>query len=71
MKVGAAMAFNQHTDAAFIRDAVQLVEEKGIDSIWLPEHVLFFFRTTHPPIRTAIPAVSRAIPKASSIRSRR
>ena len=50
MKVGAAMAFNQHTDAAFIRDAVQLVEEKGIDSIWLPEHVLFFpdYASTYP-----------------------
>jgi probable F420-dependent oxidoreductase len=50
MKIGAAMAFNQHTDAAFIRDAVQLVEDKGIDSIWLPEHVLFFpdYASTYP-----------------------
>ena len=42
MKIGAAMAFGAHTSAEFIRDAVQMVEEKGIDSIWLPEHVLFF-----------------------------
>ena len=42
MKIGAAMAFSQHTPAAFIRDCVQLVESKGIDSIWVPEHVLFF-----------------------------
>ncbi|NKC01408.1 MAG: TIGR03619 family F420-dependent LLM class oxidoreductase [Pseudomonadales bacterium] len=42
MKIGAAMAFGAHTSPEFIRDSVQLVEEKGIDSIWLPEHVLFF-----------------------------
>lgn len=50
MKVGAAMAFSQHTPAEFIRDAVQLVESKGIDSIWLPEHVLFFpeYASTYP-----------------------
>ena len=50
MKIGAAMAFSQHTPAEFIRDAVQLVESKGIDSIWLPEHVLFFpdYASTYP-----------------------
>lgn len=50
MKIGAAMAFNQFTPAEFIRDAVQLVEEKGIDSIWFPEHVLFFpdYASTYP-----------------------
>jgi probable F420-dependent oxidoreductase len=50
MKIGAAMAFSQHTPAEFIRDAVQLVEDKGIDSIWLPEHVLFFpdYASTYP-----------------------
>ncbi len=50
MKVGAAMAFSQHTNAQFIRDCVQLVEAKGIDSIWLPEHVLFFpdYASTYP-----------------------
>ncbi len=42
MKIGAAMAFGAHTSPEFIRDSVQLVEAKGIDSIWLPEHVLFF-----------------------------
>ncbi len=50
MKIGAAMAFSQHTDPGFARDAVQLVEAKGIDSIWLPEHVLFFpdYASTYP-----------------------
>ena len=50
MKVGAAMAFGAHTPAEFIRDSVQLVEEKGIHSIWLPEHVLFFpdYGSTYP-----------------------
>ena len=50
MKVGAAMAFSQHTDPGFIRDSVQLVEEKGYDSIWFPEHVLFFpdYESSYP-----------------------
>ena len=50
MKIGAAMAFNQFTPAEFIRDAVQLVESKGIYSIWFPEHVLFFpdYESTYP-----------------------
>ena len=29
MKMSVAMAFSQHTAAGFIKDAVQLVEEKG------------------------------------------
>ncbi len=50
MRIGAAMAFNQHTPPNFIRDAVQLVEEKGIHAIWLPEHVLFFpeYESSYP-----------------------
>ncbi len=50
MKLGVAMAFSQHTPAAFIRDAVQLVEEKGVHAIWVPEHVLFFpdYASTYP-----------------------
>lgn len=44
------MAFSQHTPAEFIRDAAKLVEAKGVDSIWLPEHVLFFpaYASTYP-----------------------
>ena len=50
MKIGAAMAFSQHTEPGFIKEAVQLVEAKGIDSIWFPEHVLFFpeYESTYP-----------------------
>jgi probable F420-dependent oxidoreductase len=50
MKLGVAMAFSQHTDVGFMRDAVQLVEAKGIHSIWVPEHVLFFpdYASTYP-----------------------
>lgn len=50
MKLGAAMAFSQHTPAEFIRDSVRLVEARGVDSIWLPEHVLFFpeYESTYP-----------------------
>lgn len=42
MKIGLAMGFSQHTAAEFIRDSVQVVEDKGIHAIWLPEHVMFF-----------------------------
>ncbi len=50
MKIGVAMAFSQHTSAEFIRDAVQVVEEKDIHAIWVPEHVLFFpdYASTYP-----------------------
>ena len=50
MKLGVAMAFSQHTDVAFMAEAVQMVESKGIHSIWVPEHVLFFpeYASTYP-----------------------
>ncbi len=50
MKLGVAMAFSQHSPISYIRDAVQLVEEKGVHAIWVPEHVLFFpeYESTYP-----------------------
>ena len=50
MKIGVAMAFSQHTEPAFVKDAVQLVESKGVHAIWVPEHVLFFpdYASTYP-----------------------
>lgn len=50
MKLGLAMAFSQHTSPQFIRDAVQMVEAKGVHAIWMPEHVLFFpeYASTYP-----------------------
>ena len=50
MKIGATMAFGEHTPPSFIAEAVQLVEESGLDSIWVPEHVLFFpdYASTYP-----------------------
>lgn len=50
MKIGVAMAFNQHSSAAYIRDCAQLVEAKGFHAIWVPEHVLFFpeYASTYP-----------------------
>ncbi len=42
MKIGVAMAFNHFTSPAFIGEAAQAVEAAGFDSIWLPEHVIFF-----------------------------
>ena len=50
MEISVAMAFSQHTAAGFIKDAVQLVEAKGVHGIWVPEHVLFFpeYASTYP-----------------------
>ena len=50
MKIGVAMAFSQHTPASFMKEAVQLVEAKGVHAIWVPEHVLFFpdYASTYP-----------------------
>lgn len=50
MKISVAMAFSQHTAVDFIKDAVQLVESKGVHGIWVPEHVLFFpdYASTYP-----------------------
>ena len=50
MKISVAMAFSQHTAAGSIKDAVQLVEAKGVHGIWVPEHVLFFpeYASTYP-----------------------
>ena len=50
MKISVAMAFSQHTDVGFMKEAVQLVEAKGVHGIWVPEHVLFFpeYASTYP-----------------------
>jgi probable F420-dependent oxidoreductase len=50
MKISIAMAFNESTEPAFIKDAVQLAEAKGVHGIWVPEHVLFFpdYASTYP-----------------------
>ena len=54
MKVGIAMAFSHHTSVEFIRAAVQFAENKGVHSIWVPEHVMFFpdYASTYPYSRS-------------------
>ena len=42
MKIGVTMIFNHITPPPFIIEAAQAVEAAGFDSIWLPEHVIFF-----------------------------
>jgi hypothetical protein len=42
MKLGCQMAFNERTSPDFVAAAGALVEECGIHSLWVPEHVLFF-----------------------------
>ena len=50
MKISVAMAFNESTEPDFIKNAVQLVEAKGVHGLWVPEHVLFFpeYASTYP-----------------------
>ena len=42
MRVGVTMTFNHVTKPEFIAEAVQRVEAAGFNSVWLPEHVVFF-----------------------------
>ena len=42
MQIGVAMAFNHKTSGEFMVAAAQMVEEAGLHSIWLPEHVVLF-----------------------------
>jgi len=42
MKIGCQMAFNDITSPDYIAQAGRIVEERGFDSFWVPEHVLFF-----------------------------
>tara|TARA_R110002072_G_scaffold1780_9_gene14779 strand:+ start:67114 stop:67974 length:861 start_codon:yes stop_codon:yes gene_type:complete len=42
MKAGCQMAFSDFTAPSYIAEAGALVEEVGFDSLWVPEHVMFF-----------------------------
>ena len=44
------MAFSHHTRPEFIIEAAQTVESAGFETVWLPEHVLFFpeYDSTYP-----------------------
>jgi probable F420-dependent oxidoreductase len=42
MKLGCQMAFNERTSPNYVATAGAIVEECGIHSLWVPEHVLFF-----------------------------
>ena len=42
MKVGCQMPFSDATPPAYIAEAGTVVEEAGFDSLWVPEHVVFF-----------------------------
>jgi probable F420-dependent oxidoreductase len=42
VKIGCQMAFNELTAPGFIAEAGAFVEELGYNSLWVPEHVLFF-----------------------------
>ena len=50
MKVGVAMAFNQHTNPERIIEASKAVEDAGFHSMWAPEHVVFFsaYESSYP-----------------------
>jgi len=42
MKTGIQLPFNDMTSPDYIAAAGQLVEELGFDTVWVPEHVVFF-----------------------------
>ena len=42
MKIGCQMAFNDRTSPDFIAAAAGIAEERGFESLWVPEHVVFF-----------------------------
>ncbi len=42
MKIGAHMAFGHFTTREYIIEAARYLDASGIDSLWAPEHVLFF-----------------------------
>jgi probable F420-dependent oxidoreductase len=42
MKLGTTMAFTQDTPVDRIVDTVRLLDDAGMHSLWLPEHVMFF-----------------------------
>ena len=42
MKLGCLVAFNHLTSPQLIADIARAVEARGFDSLWVPEHVLFF-----------------------------
>lgn len=42
MHVGAAMGFSQTTPVDYIVAAARLLDEAGLHSLWVPEHVMFF-----------------------------
>ncbi len=44
MKIGLAAPFGStpKRDIGFLKDFAQAIEERGFDSLWLPEHVVFF-----------------------------
>jgi len=42
MKLGATMAFSQDTPVDYIVEAAELLDQAGLHSLWLPEHVMFF-----------------------------
>lgn len=50
MKIGATMVFNHRTRPDFVVESVQLVEAAGLNSVWLPEHVIFLpeYESTYP-----------------------
>jgi probable F420-dependent oxidoreductase len=42
MKLGTTMAFTQDTPVDYVIQAAQLLDDAGMHSLWLPEHVMFF-----------------------------
>ncbi len=44
MKIGVAAAFNKHSTPETMVRTAKIVEDAGLHSLWVPEHVVFFQR---------------------------
>lgn len=50
MKIGATVAYSHYTSVDYMVQSAKYLEDMGFDSIWVPEHVLFFpdYESTYP-----------------------
>lgn len=50
MKIGATVAYSHYTPIDYIVQSAKYLEDMGFDSIWVPEHVLFFpdYESSYP-----------------------
>ena len=57
MKIGVAFPFSHRTPVEFIAHTCRYLEDAGFDSLWVPEHVLFFseYQSKYPYSEDGVP----------------